>query len=450
MEEREIINPTNGAGIVLEKNKEGNPKGTIANCREVLTKDPRLKGKIRYNEFSDKIEISDVWWPRYSPSINDTDINNIRLYCESQYGLSSEKGIPRAIDIVAHENAYHPIRETLDKLTWDGFGRIGELFPRYLGAERCEYTTEATKLLLLAAISRIYQPGIKFDTMVCLVDPLQGGGKSTMVRFLTMADKWFSDDIGSLDGDKAFEKIGGHWIIEFSEMLATSNSKSVESIKSFLSRNSDVYRVPYEKFSHDIPRQCIFIGTSNHLEFLPDDKTGNRRFIPLRCDKTKAFVHPLADEEETRAYIKQTWAEAMVIYRQGNFKLTFPEHLGADLEKKQIDYTPEDFRIGQIQAWLDNTPYNTVCSIMIYKEALGHEHDEPKKYDLKDISAIMNNKIIGWIRHPTSDSKVRFKLYGKQRAWIRALSPEINLSPTFSLGDSFVPAVNSEGDVIFS
>ena len=87
---------------------------------------------------------------------------------------------------------------------------------------------------------------------------------------------------------------------------------------------------------------------------------------------------------------------------------------------------------------------------MIYKEALGHEHDEPKKYDLKDISAIMNNKIIGWIRHPTSDSKVRFSAYGKQRAWDRILSPEINLSPTFSLGDSFMPAVNSEGDVIFS
>ena len=411
MKEREIINPANGAGIALEKNKDGNPKGTIANCREVLDKDPLLKGKIRYNELSGKIEITGVWWAKCSPTINDTDVNQLRYYMETQYGLISEKNIPRAIDLIAHDNSYHPIQEALNRLNWDGVSRIAGLFPRYLGAERCEYTTEATKLLLLAAISRIYQPGIKFDTMVCLVDPLQGGGKSSMARLLAMQDEWFTDDIKNLDGDNTYEKLSGHWIIEFSEMLATSNSKSVESIKSFLSRSKDTYRAPYDKFSKDIPRQCIFIGTSNNLDFLPDDKTGNRRFIPLRCDKTKAIVHPLADEEDTRSYIEQVWAEAMTIYRAGGFKLSFPDCLSVNLEEIQQSYTPEDAKIGMIQEWLDNTQHDSVCSIMIYREGLGHEYDDPKPYELRDIAKIMNSKITGWERHPTKDAQIRFPNY---------------------------------------
>lgn len=432
------------SNIILAKGNNGNPLSSIGNCVLVLSKDPDLKNMFRYNALTDKIEVVTAWWKKYSPGITDTDVNNIRLYIEQKYALSSEKNIPRAIDIIAHQKEYHPIREMLKKLKWDGGKRIGEVFPRYLGAERCEYTTAATTLMLLGAITRVFEPGSKVDTMVCLIDPVQGGGKSTMARFFAIRDEWFSDDIKNLDRDANYEKLGGHWIIEFSEMLATSNTKTVEAIKSFLSRQKDSYRTPYERFSRDILRQNIFIGTTNNLDFLPDDKTGNRRFIPIRCNKNKAEIHPLKNERETREYILQVWAEAMTIYSSGKYSLAFPENLVPVLEDIQKKYSPEDARIGIIQEWLDKTNYNSVCSIMIFREALGNEYTEPKQWELRDISSIMNNRIDGWKRHPTSDSKVRFTKYGKQRAWDRILSP------TNGVQDGFIKVTPNEEPLPFS
>lgn len=101
------------------------------------------------------------------------------------------------------------------------------------------------------------------------------------------------------------------------EMLATCNARSVEDIKSFLSRQSETYKVPYETHPEDRPRQCIFVGSSNNADFLPFDRTGNRRFVPVMVNKEKALHHPLEDEEETRAYIEQCWAEIMSMYKKG-------------------------------------------------------------------------------------------------------------------------------------
>ena len=115
-----------------------------------------------------------------------------------------------------------------------------------------------------------------------------GAGKSTFFRLLAVRDEWFSDDLRKLDDDNVYRKLQGHWIIEMSEMMATANAKSIEEIKSFLSRQKEVYKIPYETHPADRPRQCVFGGTSNALDFLPLDRSGNRRFIPV-------MVYPLAD-----------------------------------------------------------------------------------------------------------------------------------------------------------
>ena len=109
-----------------------------------------------------------------------------------------------------------------------------------------------------------------------------------------------------------------------SEMMATANAKSIEEIKSFLSRQKEVYKIPYETHPADRPRQCVFGGTSNALDFLPLDRSGNRRFIPVMVYPEQAEVHILEDEAASRAYIGQMWAEAMEIYQSGRFKL--PRH----------------------------------------------------------------------------------------------------------------------------
>ena len=167
------------------------------------------------------------------------------LYLEETYGLTNEKKIDNAIGIVANENKYHPIRDYLNTLVWDGTERIRFCLRHFLGADADDYTYEALKLFLLGAISRAFQPGCKFEIMLCLVGG-QGAGKSTFFRLLAVRDEWFSDDLRKLDDDNVYRKLQGHWIIEMSEMMATANAKSIEEIKSFLSRQKEVYKIPYE------------------------------------------------------------------------------------------------------------------------------------------------------------------------------------------------------------
>lgn len=425
-------NPIKDAGLSVSG--DGKVIQSIGNCVKAIYYDEKLKEMFRYNEMTARIELSGAWWKRTSVNLLDNDLNNIRLYLEQTYGLTHEKNIPRAIEIIANQNSYHPIRECLSGLQWDGVERIGDLLPRYLGAKKCDYTTEATKLFMFGAIERVFNPGAKFETMLCVVDDKQGGGKSTIARFLAIRDEWFSDDVKNLEDENVYRKLQGHWIIEFSEMLATSNSKTVEAIKSFLSRQKDTYKIPYDKYPHDFPRQCVFFGTTNNTGFLPNDKTGNRRFIPVLTDSNAAEVHPLENEAETRAYILQAWAEAMELYRQGKYSLIFPEELQSELAELQTAFMPEDPKIGIIQEWLDNCKYDSVCSQMIYKEALG-KYDDPPGWDLQKINNIMNKSIIGWVKHPTKGNQVRIPGYGQQRAWDRVYCQRDDDNENFILVD---------------
>ncbi len=180
----------------------------------------------------------------------DVDMYQIQRYIETNYGISSDKAINKAVSIIASEKSYHPIREFLKSLQWDGKSRIANLLPRFLGTDDNEYTREIMRLLMLAAVHRIYEPGCKFEVMVCLVGG-QGAGKSTFFRFLAANDDWFTDDLKRMDDENVYSKMQGHWIIEMSEMLATVNAKSIEDIKSFLSRQKETYRSPIKTHMRD-------------------------------------------------------------------------------------------------------------------------------------------------------------------------------------------------------
>ena len=125
--------------------------------------------------------------------------------------------------------------------------------------------------------------------------------------------------------------------MEMSEMIATANAKSIEEIKSFLSKQKETYKIPYETHPADRLRQCVFAGTTNRQDFLPRDRTGNRRFIPIPVDAAQAEVHILDNEAESRAYIDQLWAEAMTIYNSGDYKLTFSPAMQEALQICQKD-----------------------------------------------------------------------------------------------------------------
>lgn len=404
----------------LDRTENGGVKNSIKNCLTVFRLDEVLYKSIRYNLFTEKMEIvKPLWWHKRSPVLNETDLNYLMLYLEETYGLSVEIKIARAISSIADKNKYHPIQEKLKSLVWDGEKRIENALPHFLGVEKNEYTCAAMLLFMLGAIHRAFQPGCKFEMMLCLVGG-QGAGKSTFFRFLAMKDEWFSDDLKKLDDDNVFRKMQGHWIMEMSEMIATANAKSIEDIKSFLSRQKETYKVPYDIQPDDRLRQCVFGGTSNTLDFLPLDRTGNRRFLPIMVYPKNAEVHIMSDEKASRAYIEQMWAEAMVIYNSKKYQLALSKEMEQYLKEFQKQFMPEDTKAGMIQGFLDGYSENMVCSKMLYKEALNHPFDEPKQWEIREINDIMNNSVVGWKQFTNPR---HFTGYGRQKGWERDNQP---------------------------
>lgn len=401
---------------LIKKEKGGIDQG-IQNCVSVLELDPIFSGAIRSNLLSGRIDIvKDPGWRREpdSISITDEDMSNIYYYLERFYCLRNEKNIMKAIRVVANRNEYHPIRDELLSLSWDGKSRIREALHRFPGADESDLTYECFRIFLLGAVERVFHPGCKFEIMLCLVGD-QGAGKSSFFRFLALRDEWFSDDIKRLDDDNVYRKMAGHWIMEMAEMLGTASAKSVEEIKAFLSRQKETYKVPYDRFPKDRPRQCVFVGTSNKQRFLPLDRTGNRRFYPIMTDSSKAAVHVLSDEEATREYMRQLWAEVMVIYQSGEYSLCLPKEMEHQLSRHRMNFMAEDTASGMLQAWLDGFKGDYVCTKQIYNEAYKMP-GEPDRKTIGEINEIMNNTVEGWAEGPQH----RFSEYGQQRSWIRS------------------------------
>ena len=401
----------------LELNSKGKAANTAANYQKVFQNDPLLKGAIRKNLLTERVDIvKPLGWYRDSPTLTDVDIKYLLLYFEKNYGLNMERKIQDAVMVAANENRYHPVRDFLNNLQWDRTERIRACLHHFLGANTDDYTYEAFRLFLLGAISRAFRPGCKFEIMLCLVGG-QGAGKSSFFRLLAVKDDWFSDDLKKLDDENVYRKMQGHWLIEMSEMIATANAKSIEEIKSFLSRQKETYKIPYEIHPADRKRQCVFCGTSNTLDFLPLDRTGNRRFLPVLVHPELAEIHVLDNEAESRAYLNQVWAEAMEIYRSGNFSLRFSPAMDELLRVLQRNFMPEDTKAGQIIEYLEKCPDKIVCSKQLYREALGHGNDDPKQWEIREINDIMNNCVSGW--EPFSNPRHFRSPYGRQKGWKR-------------------------------
>ena len=328
----------------------------------------------------------------------------------------------QAINIVSNRNAFHPVRDFLNSLEWDGQPRVRYALRHFLGADDSDYTYEVLKFFMLGAISRAFKPGIKFDYIICVVGD-QGAGKSTFFRLLAVDDEWFTDDLKDLESGKVYEKLQGHWIIELSEMLATNNAKSNEAIKSFLSRQKETYRTPYERYPKDRPRQCVFAGTTNKVSFLPGDRTGNRRFLPISCQESESEVFILDDEKASREYIRQMWAEVMEIWRSGKTRLKLSPEIEAEVRQRQRQFMQEDVDSGLILAFMQDFTGDKVCSKQLFREALHNEFAKPQSWQTNEINDIMNQLIRegslpGW-RYFDKPRRFTGTDYGSQKGWER-------------------------------
>ena len=211
----------------------------------------------------------------------------------------------------AHQNEYHPVKDYLRSLQWDGVPRLEVWLSRYLGGELNAYTRTIGKLFLVAMIARIAQPGCQADYMIVLEGP-QGIMKSSACRIL--GGVWFSDHLPEISGPGAKEAsmhLRGRWLIEVAEMHAMSRAEATQ-LKSFITRTKELYRPAYGRNEVHEPRQCVFIGTTNQDEYLKDP-TGGRRFWPVKTGVSgRIDLDALAEDRD------MLFAEALAAYKQGD------------------------------------------------------------------------------------------------------------------------------------
>ena len=402
----------------VECDKDGNEKSrkliqSVKNFEIALDNDGRFKGKIKFDEFSQQTYLmGNTPW--------ETSRNNYRAWSsfddsalfailQSDYGLNSRNDYFDALKNVAMRNRFHPVRDLLNSLKWDGREHIRGLLPDYLGAEDTEYTYQVWRLWMLGAVARIFHPGCKFDYTV-IFQGRQGLGKSTFLQLMALNDGWFNDSLDSLDSDKAAQSLMGSWIIELAELKSLARTAGgVDSVKRFLTATQDKYRVPYERRADIFLRQSVFAGTTNKSDFLQDE-TGNRRFLIIQTGVHEPKKN-LFDPEAMRD-IKAAWAEAVHIYKIEKPKLLLPESCRKQAEELQAESMSDDGKIGIIQEYLSDK--HRTCAIEIWQKALG-EQGRPAKWQASEIS----NIILGlpeWERIP---NPTKFGEYGSQRGFQR-------------------------------
>lgn len=337
----------------LEVDRKGKVLSTIDNVYIILLHDPLLKGAVAYNDLKVRpVALQSLPWRTVADTVNgstwtDADDSALRRYLEKFYKITGKDKIMDGMMNASKYNAFHPIRNYLEGLVWDGIPRLDTLLIDYLSAEDTPYVRAVTRKTFTAAVARIFEPGCQFDCVLTLAGP-QGRGKSTLV--IKMSNGWYTNSLMGLGTKEAYEGIQGYWLVELGELAAlTGKWASRETVKNFISKRVDSYRAAYGKRTEDHPRQCIFIGTTNSMAFLRDD-TGNRRFWPVRLGE-----HPPEKTVWgglTQTEIDQTWAEAVVRYHEGE-PLMLSTELEAYALEQQRDFTEEDPRAGEIVKFLD-------------------------------------------------------------------------------------------------
>ncbi len=389
---------------------------SIANIALIIKHDIRLSG-IVYNDMKKAIDIKgSVPWTKTSPGWNGTDFSCFEMFLEKEYDIYAPAKCRDALfAYLSSERRYHPVIEYIEGLKWDGKKRLEKLFIDTLGAEDNAYVRSVTRKTFVAAISRVYNPGIKFDNMLVLCGE-QGIGKSTLIR--RMAKEWYSDSmtISDMKDKTAAEKLQGIWITELGE-LAGLKKVDVETVKSFLSRSNDQYRVPYGTYVDTHPRSGILIGTTNAKDGFLRDITGNRRFWPVQLSgHGKNPVWSLTDAE-----IDQLWAESYALYKAGESL-----YLDDETEKmalhEQCNAMESDPREGLIEEYLELLNNDKVCLMQIWCECLKHERQDMKKSDAFELEGIMR-RISSWtVYSGNSSGKLRIPGYGVQKAFIKRAS----------------------------
>jgi predicted P-loop ATPase len=444
---------------LLQYSEDGGIKNTLHNIELIVRNDPRFRGIVGLNEFTQLTHLvnqpGEFRLAKESPKptrqlqgplwdladhVNGDDWTDdhehpIRTILEAPkrqggYGISnvSTRNITAAISIAANEHRYHPVKDYLlgCYAKWDGQKRADRLFIDYLGSPDNSYYREAAVLMCLGAVTRIFEPGHKFDFVVIL-EGAQGKKKSTFINIL--GHKWSHElDVNFEDTNRLIESMKGGWILEIPELQGFSRAE-VTSLKATLSKTHDRGRLAYQHNPKRFARQCIFVGSTNESEYLRDE-TGGRRFWPVEV-RLKGDI----DTDKLAEHIDQIWGEVVAMYyelRKAKPYGTLPLYMrnaeaariAEFMQESRRRLTLEDDQAGQIAAWLetridpefeelDGQPpryRNTICGLEVWVELYKRD---ASSYGARERASI--NKALGKIPGWECGGRVYVPKWGQQR-----------------------------------
>lgn len=369
--------------------KDGMPRPILANALRALREAPEWEGVLAYDEFSQIVVArkDPPWGMRVGKEWTDNDDRLVAEWLQEQRIYVSAEIAGQAVQTVALEHPFHPVREYLGALNWDGERRILSWSTKYLGTEDTFYARSVGEKWLISAVARIYMPGCKADCALIL-EGEQGIKKSTTLRIL--GGDWFTDEISDLGTKDAALQVQGAWIIEISELDGLTRAE-VSAIKSFMSRSVDRFRPPYGKRLIESPRSCVFGGTVNH-NLWGRDETGGRRFWPIACPGS-IDTDGLARDRD------QLWAEAVHEYRAGSRWWIENRSVAVEAaEEARARYQPDPWDPA-IHEWLRNRERAGVAQIL--EEVIQKPRFQQQQGDANRVARSL--RAAGWIRKRSSD-----------------------------------------------
>ena len=286
------------------------PKPSLRNLDTILRGDPAFANAIKFNELKQAVQ----WEGR---CVQDHDVTELRLAIVERHSVEfTSAQVMDVLPLVARGNAFHPVRDWLGTLEWDGVERLDGWLSRWAEVADTPLHRAYARKTLIAAVRRAMEPGCKADTVLVLHGG-HGKGKSTLCRTLAHDENWFSDTKIDWDSKEKYVALQGVWLYELAE-LAGKRKTEQETVKNYISSATDKYRPPYGRNMVEVPRSCVFVATTNEGEPL-HDPTGNRRWWVVTVGSVNLDL--------VRAEYVQVWAEAVAAWRAGE-----PHYLAPDLE----------------------------------------------------------------------------------------------------------------------
>ena len=369
----------------LARTENGSLIAHMQNVELILGNDERWAGVITFSAFSSKIV--KLRTPPYGGGTGDWgDIDDIRVmkWLAQQYNLRVKaSSVIEAVSVVAHDNSFHPVRNYLNKLEWDRVPRLDTWLTTVMGVAQSGYSAKVGKRWMISAVARVMRPGCKADS-VMILEGGQGEGKSTAMSIL--GGDWFMDTPFALGDKDGFQAIRGKWIIELGELDSFNKAESTKA-KQFFSASTDTYRESYGRRTNDVPRQCVFVGTTNQDEYLKD-ATGNRRYWPVACTKV--------DLEQLREIRDQLWAEAMFCYKADEIWWVNRDETAMFSEAQDERFVVDEWE-GPILTWLEESQIGeTTSGSEVLASALKLDFGHWGKPEQMRVGAIMHR--LGWRR----------------------------------------------------